>query len=282
VWPKRILESWHTKRISSNPLLFKALIEGNHEHGFKMTAPFSDYREEVDVVSADLLFLESQRYASRGIAHLVLLNGIAALILLASFTNLAPQVEDSGRVIDAMLAFASGAALALASSFFACPRRTVRFQAPERIPLQNVFWWLSIIAAMAGVACFLVGLHMAGRAVILKAGLAEAPPKLEQGPAGPPGPQGEKGDKGDKGEPGPQGEKGEKGIPGVQAEKGDPGPRAETGPQGLAGSQETAVSQLRAAPGSKPGQPPESQVGRASWYAFNSRTASGNRWTQAL
>src|SRR5262245_64479872 len=109
-----------------------------------------DEVEQVDVLSIDPLFFEKQRsrYASRGIAYLILLNGIAALILLMGAAHLSPQVEDAKRVVDAMLVFGSGAAAALASTFFAYVRRTVRLQAPERVPLRNALWWLSVLAAV--------------------------------------------------------------------------------------------------------------------------------------
>ena len=43
-----------------------------------------DIREEVDIVRIDPLFVERQRnkYASRGVALIVLLNGVAAIVLL--------------------------------------------------------------------------------------------------------------------------------------------------------------------------------------------------------
>ena len=61
-----------------------------------------DHVEQVDVLSIDSLFFEKQRsrYASRGIAYLILLNGIAALLLLTSVAHLA-QVEDVKGVVDA-------------------------------------------------------------------------------------------------------------------------------------------------------------------------------------
>jgi hypothetical protein len=48
-----------------------------------------DSREEIDVVSVDPLFIERQRdkYASRGLAYIVLLNGIAALGLLVGICS---------------------------------------------------------------------------------------------------------------------------------------------------------------------------------------------------
>ena len=68
----------------------------------------ADHVEYVDVLSIDPLFLEKQRsrFASRGIAYLTLLNGIAALVLLTSVAHLAPQVEDAKRVVDAMWSWA--------------------------------------------------------------------------------------------------------------------------------------------------------------------------------
>ena len=64
-----------------------------------------DIREEVDVVRVDPLFIERQRnrYASRGVAFLVILNGIAALLLLASFVRLSPQVGNARTVAAAMV-----------------------------------------------------------------------------------------------------------------------------------------------------------------------------------
>lgn len=193
-----------------------------------MTSPPPDYREELDVVSIDPLFLERQRsrYVSRGIAYLILLNGIAALVLLASLSQLAPQIEDARKVVDAMLVFGAGAAAALASTFFAYLRRTIHLQAPERVPLRTVLWWLSVAAVVGGTACFLVGLSMAGTAVTPElermATLAKSPPKAVPGPPGPAGSSGLKGDTG------PKGEKGDMGSPGAAGPVGPAGPQGQT------------------------------------------------------
>jgi collagen triple helix repeat protein len=198
-----------------------------------MTEPPPDFREEIDIVRIDPLLLERQRtrYASRGTALLILLNGIAALILLAGFSNLAPATQNAGKVVYAMLVFGSGAVAGLSATFFAYLRRTIRFLAPERLPLRTALWWLSVIAAIGGAVCFIVGLSMVGTAVAPelanKAVLAKSPPQ--------PGPPGQKGDKG---EPGLKGEKGDKGDPGEKGEKGDkgdPGPQGEPGPAGPEG-----------------------------------------------
>ena len=126
-----------------------------------------DYREEVDIVRIDPLFLERQRnrYASRAVAFLVLLNGVAALFVLASLLRLNPQIENAHRVADAMVVFGAGVAAALASMFFAYLRRTILLRAPQRAPAIPFGWWLALVAAIASAACFVVGLRMVGRAV---------------------------------------------------------------------------------------------------------------------
>ena len=127
--------------------------------------PPPDYREEVDIVRIDPLFLERQRnrYAGRAVAFLVILNGIAALLLLANFARLSPQIENAPKVADAMVVFGAGVAAALASMFFAYLRRTIMLRAPERAPSMPFGWWLAILAALASAVCFVVGLRMVGR-----------------------------------------------------------------------------------------------------------------------
>ena len=80
------------------------------------------------------------------VGYLVLLNGVAALILLACASQLTLQIKAAGAVVDAMLLFGVGATIALASTFFAYLRRTLRLQAPERVPLRTALWWLSVLA----------------------------------------------------------------------------------------------------------------------------------------
>src|SRR5215210_380236 len=184
--------------------------------------PPPDYREELDIVRLDPLFFERQRnrYASRGVAFLVILNGIAALLLLSNLVHLRPQIENAPTVAAAMVVFGAGVAAALASMFFAYLRRTLGLAAPEGVPARPIGWWLSILAAVASTACFFVGLRMVGTA-IAPALVSSAPwaqhPAFEsesQGLPGPVGPQGPKGDKGEPGERGAKGEPGEKGPKG--------------------------------------------------------------------
>ena len=132
--------------------------------------PPPDFREEVDIVRIDPLFLERQRnrYASRAVAFLVILNGIAALLLLANFVRLSPQIENAPKVADAMVVFGAGVAAALASMFFAYLRRTIVLRAPEREPAIPFGRWLAVLAAIASAVCFVVGLRMVGVAVAPK------------------------------------------------------------------------------------------------------------------
>ncbi len=161
--------------------------------------PPPDYREEVDIVRIDPLFLERQRnrYASRGVAFLVILNGIAALILLSNFLRLHPQVGNAPKVAAAMVVFGAGVAAALASMFFAYLRRTVRLWAPERAPAAPIGWWLALIAAVLSAVCFVAGLRMVGTAIaptlVTAAKVSQTPVKGEQGPQGLPGPAGSSG-----------------------------------------------------------------------------------------
>jgi hypothetical protein len=213
--------------------------------------PPPDYREEVDIVRVDALFLERERnrYASRGVAFLVILNGIAALLLLGNFVRLSPQIENAPKVAAAMVVFGAGVVVALASMFFAYLQRTLLIEAPERVPSRPVGRWLAMLAAVASAAYFLIGLSMVGTAVapalVSAATSAKAPLKVEPGPRGlpgPAGPQGPRGEKGDKGEPGEKGEKGEAGPPGPagpQGPAGPPGPPVSpSAPEGLTSPQE--------------------------------------------
>lgn len=203
-----------------------------------------DIREEVDIVRIDPLFLERQRnrHASRAVAFLIILNGVAALLLLANFLRLHPSIENAPKVADAMVVFGAGVAAALASMLFAYLRRTVRIEAPERAPLRPVGWWLALLAAVASAVCFVAGLRMVGTAVVptlvSSAKLAKTPLPGEAGPQGAPGPagpQGLKGDKGEKGEKGDPGEKGERGEAGAPGPAGPPGPAGRAGPEGPPG-----------------------------------------------
>ena len=186
--------------------------------------PPPDYREEVDIVRVDALFLERERnrYASRAVAFLVILNGIATLLLLGNFVRLSPQIENAPKVAAAMVVFGAGVVAALASMFFAYLQRTLLIEAPERVPSRPLGRWLAMLTAVASAAYFLIGLSMVGTAVAPALVSAATSAKAPQGLTGPAGPQGPKGEKGDKGEPGEKGEKGEAGPAGPEGPPGSP------------------------------------------------------------
>ena len=135
-----------------------------------------DVREELDIVSIDPLFLERQRnrYASRGVAYVVLLNGVAAIALLVAFAHGTSTGENIKPFADAMMVFGAGAALGLTSAFFAYLGRTFRMERPALTTWRRPLRWLAIAAAIAGTACFLGGLNMARIAVLPKE--APSPP----------------------------------------------------------------------------------------------------------
>jgi hypothetical protein len=117
--------------------------------------------DRLDVVRVDPFFTERQRnqYASRGVAFVVLLNGAAAMVLLAILAQPLPSTEGLKAIADAMLVFSIGAVLGLTSALLAYVNRTIRLDQPDRTwrrPLR----WLAVAAAVGGAACFLVGMNM--------------------------------------------------------------------------------------------------------------------------
>ncbi len=148
-----------------------------------------DIREEVDVVSVDPLFLERQRnrYAHRGVAMIVMLNGLASIALLVALATASHEANSADRFGEAMIVFGAGAAAGLASAFFAYLSRTFRLERgleSWRRPLR----WLAVLAAITGAVCFVTGLNMARVAGEKAAGPASSVQKpAEQGSASPGG-----------------------------------------------------------------------------------------------
>ena len=107
-----------------------------------------DIREEVDIVRVDPTFLERQRnrYASRGVALVVLLNGVAAIALLVALAQGIPTAVKP--FADAMLVFAIGAALGLTSAFFAYLSRTFQIRTPRIV--DNVAETLALACRRCG------------------------------------------------------------------------------------------------------------------------------------
>jgi hypothetical protein len=121
----------------------------------------------LDVIRVDPFFTEGERnqYANRGVAFIVLLNGAAAIVLLAILAQPLPSTGGLKAIADAMLVFSIGAVLGLTSALLAYLNRTFRLDQPDmtwRRPLR----WLAVAAAVAGAACFLVGMNMARIAVL--------------------------------------------------------------------------------------------------------------------
>ena len=129
-----------------------------------------EVREEVDVVSFDPLFIERQRnrYASRAVAYVVWLNGLAAIALLVGLPHASLPADEVKRFADAMLVFGAGSICGLVSAFFAYISRTFRLERPTLIGWRRPLRWLAIFAAIAGAICFVWALNMARVAVLAK------------------------------------------------------------------------------------------------------------------
>jgi hypothetical protein len=132
-----------------------------------------EVREEVDVVSVDPLFVERQRnrYASRAVAYVVWLNGIAAIGLLVGLPHASLPAEVLKRFADAITVFGVGSLFGLASAFFAYVGRTLRLEHPDPFPWRRPLRWLAILAAVVGALCFIGALNKA-RVAVQKAPVA--------------------------------------------------------------------------------------------------------------
>jgi hypothetical protein len=135
-----------------------------------MATPPIEVREEIDVVSVDPLFIERQRnrYASRAIASLVWLNGLAAIALLIAVAHASFPADQVKRFADAMLVFGAGSVAGLVSAFFAYINRTFRLERPTLIGWRRPLRWCVILAAIVSAICFLGALNMARVAVLPK------------------------------------------------------------------------------------------------------------------
>jgi hypothetical protein len=81
-----------------------------------MTVPPSEFGQEVVSIDPRSLERQRRRYASRAIAYLVALNGLAALIVLASLV-FDSHLSRPDRLADAMMVFGVGVLLPLAAPF---------------------------------------------------------------------------------------------------------------------------------------------------------------------
>ena len=123
---------------------------------------------EVREVSIDPLYIERQRnlYASRAVAYLVWLKGVAAIGLLIGLAYASLPADQVKRFADAMLVFGAGSVAGLTSAFFAYISRTFRLERPTLIGWRRPLRWCAILAAIAGAVCFIGALNMARVAVL--------------------------------------------------------------------------------------------------------------------
>jgi hypothetical protein len=128
-----------------------------------MTTPPSGSRpakaSQLDPVVIDR---QQDQYAGRALGYLVLLNGAAALLMLAAFAFGVQSTEP--KLVAAMLVFGGGAMAGLLSSFIAYLNRIVRVEAPERVQLRDGLRLVALFAVIASGASFLIGLNMVGTA----------------------------------------------------------------------------------------------------------------------
>jgi hypothetical protein len=104
---------------------------------------------------------ERNRFAGRALSLLVMLNGGAALILVAVMAQARESSLDP-KLAAAMMFFSGGAVAALFSSFLAYVNRTMRMESPSRANLRRVLRGLAIAAVIGSGAAFLVGMNMVG------------------------------------------------------------------------------------------------------------------------
>lgn len=135
----------------------------------------------------DRTFIERERnrFAGRALSFLILLNGAAALILLALMVQ-APESTVDRKIAAAMIVFSSGAVAALFSSFLAYVNRTVRIESPSRHNLRRVLRGLAIAAVIGSGVAFLSGMNMVATAQAEKSSShpksrrEDKPPKVPQ------------------------------------------------------------------------------------------------------
>ena len=103
---------------------------------------------------------ERDRYVSRGLAYVILLNGLAALILVAALAIAPQSTTDPHRLAWAMMVFGSGALAGLLSSLLAYISRTVMVGASSRLVVRDLLRVGAIVAAVGSGAAFLTALNM--------------------------------------------------------------------------------------------------------------------------
>jgi len=144
-----------------------------------------DIREELAVPDRLSIERERNRYASRGLALTVLLNGLGAMVLLALLAQNLPSTNNVKAFADAMMVFSAGAILGLTSAFIAYLNRTIRLEWPEFTTWRRPLRWLAVAAAILGAACFFVGMNMTRIAIEDASSSATRPKTISPQPVEP-------------------------------------------------------------------------------------------------
>lgn len=125
------------------------------------TGPRESERIERHRIERGLAETQQDRIAGRGLGYLILLNGVAALIMVGAFVY-GFQTSAEPKLAAAMLVFGSGAVAGLLSSFVAYLNRIVRAEVPERPHLPSILRLVGIAAVIVSGVAFLSGLSMVG------------------------------------------------------------------------------------------------------------------------
>ena len=119
--------------------------------------------QEQEEIGRDRIFIEGHqdRIAGRGLSYMILLNGVAAIVMVGAFVY-GFQTSAEPKLAAAMLVFGVGAIAALLSSFIAYLNRIVRTEMPDRPSLPGALRLVAIAAVIVSGIAFLSGLSMVG------------------------------------------------------------------------------------------------------------------------
>ena len=118
---------------------------------------------EHEEIRRERIFIDSHQdsVAGRGLSYLILLNGVAAIVMVGAFVY-GFQTSAEPKLAAAMLVFGIGAVAGLVSSFIAYLNRIVRAEMPERPSLPSALRLVAIAAVIVSGAAFLSGISMVG------------------------------------------------------------------------------------------------------------------------